>query len=269
MLNCPPDSFSDGGRYQTLDAARRHAAQMIEEGADIIDVGGESTRPGAPEVPVEEELQRVIPVVEALVREFYVPVSVDTSKPEVMLAAAAAGAGMINDVRALQNEAALEAAVTVFQQYGAAICLMHMQGSPRTMQEAPAYEDVVTDVLGFLLRRAMVAEEAGIAKQAIVIDPGFGFGKTLEHNLSLLAATPRLVESSYPVLVGLSRKSMIEKILHNDVSDRLIGSVALALLAVQGGAHIVRVHDVRATSEALQVLQAATLRVLTRMALWL
>lgn len=257
VLNCTPDSFSDGGCYQTSGAALRHSAQMLEEGADIIDVGGESTRPGAPEVSVEEELHRVIPVVEALVREFDVPVSVDTSKPEVMLAAAAAGAGMINDVRALQNEAALEAAVTVFQQYRAAICLMHMQGSPRTMQEAPAYEDVVTDVLEFLLRRAMVAEDAGIAKQAIVIDPGFGFGKTLEHNLSLLAATPRLVESSYPVLVGLSRKSMIKKILNDGASDRLIGSVALALLAVQGGAHIVRVHDVRATSEALQVLQAA------------
>ncbi|MDG1462957.1 MAG: dihydropteroate synthase [Gammaproteobacteria bacterium] len=256
VLNCTPDSFHDGGRYQDPDAALGHAAQMIEEGADIIDVGGESTRPGAPEIPVEEELHRVIPVVKALVREFDVPVSVDTSKAEVMLAAAEAGAGMINDVTALQNPGSLQAALAIYQQYRAAICLMHMQGSPRTMQDAPNYNDVVTEVLGFLLQRAMVAEDAGIAKKAVVIDPGFGFGKTLEHNLSLLAATPRLVDSSYPVLVGLSNKSMIKKILNRIPDDRLIGSVALALLAVQRGAHIVRVHDVGATNDALQIFRA-------------
>ena len=256
VLNCTPDSFSDGGRYQEFDSALRHAAQMIEEGADIIDVGGESTRPGSPEVSIDEELQRVVPVIEALHREFDVPLSVDTSKAEVMLAAAAAGAGMINDVAALRNPGALDAAALVHRQSGVAVCLMHMQGTPRTMQQSPAYQDVVTEVLQFLLQRANVAETAGIAPSSLVLDPGFGFGKTVKHNLSLLHHLGVYADYNYPILVGLSRKAMIKKILASDPDERLIGSVTLALLAAQRGAHIVRVHDVKATADALTLLQA-------------
>jgi dihydropteroate synthase len=256
VLNCTPDSFSDGGRYQKFDSALRHAAQMIEEGADIIDVGGESTRPGAPEVSIDEELQRVVPVIEALHREFDVPVSVDTSKPDVMLAAAAAGAGMINDVAGLRNPGALDAAALVHRQSGVAVCLMHMQGTPRTMQQSPAYQNVVTEVLQFLLRRAKVAETAGIAASSLVLDPGFGFGKTVKHNLSLLHDLGVYADYTYPILVGLSRKVMIKKILASNSDERLIGSVTLALLAAQRGAHIVRVHDVKATADALTLLQA-------------
>ena len=256
VLNCTPDSFSDGGRYQEFDSALRHAAQMIEEGADIIDVGGESTRPGSPEVSIDEELQRVVPVIEALHREFDVPLSVDTSKAEVMLAAAAAGAGMINDVAALRNPGALDAAALVHRQSRVAVCLMHMQGTPRTMQESPAYQNVVTEVLQFLLQRANVAETAGIAASSLVLDPGFGFGKTVKHNLSLLHHLGVYADYTYPILVGLSRKAMIKKILASDPDERLIGSVTLALLAAQRGAHIVRVHDVKATADALTLLQA-------------
>jgi dihydropteroate synthase len=256
VLNCTPDSFSDGGRYQKFDSALRHAAQMIEEGADIIDVGGESTRPGAPEVSIDEELQRVVPVIEALHREFDVPVSVDTSKPDVMLAAAAAGAGMINDVAGLRNPGALDAAALVHRQSGVAVCLMHMQGTPRTMQQSPAYQNVVTEVLQFLLQRAKVAETAGIAASSLVLDPGFGFGKTVKHNLSLLHDLGVYADYTYPILVGLSRKVMIKKILASNSDERLIGSVTLALLAAQRGAHIVRVHDVKATADALTLLQA-------------
>lgn len=256
VLNCTPDSFSDGGRYQEFDSALRHAAQMIEEGADIIDVGGESTRPGSPEVSIDEELQRVVPVIEALHREFDVPLSVDTSKAEVMLAAAAAGAGMINDVAALRNPGALDAAALVHRQSRVAVCLMHMQGTPRTMQESPAYQNVVTEVLQFLLQRANVAETAGIAASSLVLDPGFGFGKTVKHNLSLLHHLGVYADYNYPILVGLSRKAMIKKILASDPDERLIGSVTLALLAAQRGAHIVRVHDVKATADALTLLQA-------------
>jgi dihydropteroate synthase len=256
VLNCTPDSFSDGGRYQKFDSALRHAAQMIEEGADIIDVGGESTRPGAPEVSIDEELQRVVPVIEALHREFDVPISVDTSKPDVMLAAAAAGAGMINDVAGLRNPGALDAAALVHRQSGVAVCLMHMQGTPRTMQQSPAYQNVVTEVLQFLLQRAKVAETAGIAASSLVLDPGFGFGKTVKHNLSLLHDLGVYADYTYPILVGLSRKVMIKKILASNSDERLIGSVTLALLAAQRGAHIVRVHDVKATADALTLLQA-------------
>jgi dihydropteroate synthase len=256
VLNCTPDSFSDGGRYLEPSAALTHAAVMIAAGADIIDVGGESTRPGAAAVSIDEELQRVVPVVEALSREFGVPISVDTSKPEVMRAAVAAGAGMINDVTALAQPDAIEAAAQLYKEYGAAVCLMHMQGTPRTMQANPRYEDVVTEVRAFLLQRAKVAEQAGIAPAAIVIDPGFGFGKRLEHNLALLQGLKELTDSGYSILVGLSRKSMIEKIIGSGSGDRLVGSVTLALLAVQRGAHIVRVHDVKATAEALKVLRA-------------
>lgn len=256
VLNCTPDSFSDGGRYQKFDSALRHAAQMIEEGADIIDVGGESTRPGAPEVSIDEELQRVVPVIEALHREFDVPISVDTSKADVMLAAAAAGAGMINDVAGLRNPGALDAAALVHRQSGVAVCLMHMQGTPRTMQESPAYQNVVTEVLQFLLQRAKVAETAGIAASSLVLDPGFGFGKTVKHNLSLLHDLGVYADYTYPILVGLSRKAMIKKILASNSDERLIGSVTLALLAAERGANIVRVHDVKATADALTLLQA-------------
>ena len=256
VLNCTPDSFSDGGRYQEVDSALRHAAQMIEEGAEIIDVGGESTRPGAPKVSIDEELQRVVPGIEALHREFDVPLSVDTSKAEVMLAAAAAGAGMINDVAGLRNPGALDAAALVHRQSGVAVCLMHMQGTTRTMQESPVYQNVVTEVLQFLLQRANVAETAGIAASSLVLDPGFGFGKTVKHNLSLLDNLAVYADYTYPVLVGLSRKVMIKKILASDSDERLIGSVTLALLAAQRGANIVRVHDVKATADALTLLQA-------------
>lgn len=256
VLNCTPDSFSDGGRYQEVDSALRHSAQMIEEGAEIIDVGGESTRPGAPEVSIDEELQRVVPVIEALHREFDVPLSVDTSKADVMLAAAAAGAGMINDVAGLRNPGALDAAALVHRQSGVAVCLMHMHGTPRTMQESPVYQNVVTEVLQFLLQRATVAQTAGIAASSLVLDPGFGFGKTVKHNLSLLDNLGVYADYTYPVLVGLSRKVMIKKILASDSDERLIGSVTLALLAAQRGANIVRVHDVKATADALTLLQA-------------
>ncbi|MEJ2138802.1 MAG: dihydropteroate synthase [Gammaproteobacteria bacterium] len=252
ILNVTPDSFSDGGRYVSVEAALLRARAMLEEGADIIDVGGESTRPGADSVTVDEELARVIPVIEALRRATEAPVSVDTSKPEVMRAAAAAGASMINDVRALQADGAPE----LLAELGLPVCLMHMQGEPRSMQAKPHYDDVVREVLDFLLKRAQVCMRAGVAAERIVLDPGFGFGKTLEHNLALLAGLDRIVEAGYPVLAGLSRKSMIGALLGDPECDRLVGSVALALYAVRKGAYIVRVHDVRQTRQALRVQSA-------------
>jgi dihydropteroate synthase len=252
ILNVTPDSFSDGGRYVSVEAALLRARAMLEEGADIIDVGGESTRPGAESVTVDEELARVIPVIEALRRGTEAPVSVDTSKPEVMRAAAAAGASMINDVRALQADGAPE----LLAELGLPVCLMHMQGEPRSMQAKPHYDDVVQEVLDFLLERAQVCVRAGVAAERIVLDPGFGFGKTLEHNLALLAGLDRIVEAGYPVLAGLSRKSMIGALLGDPECDRLVGSVALALYAVRKGAYIVRVHDVRQTRQALRVQSA-------------
>jgi dihydropteroate synthase len=252
ILNVTPDSFSDGGRYVSVEAALLRARAMLEEGADIIDVGGESTRPGADSVTVDEELARVIPVIEALRRATEAPVSVDTSKPEVMRAAAAAGASMINDVRALQADGAPE----LLAELGLPVCLMHMQGEPRSMQAKPHYDDVVQEVLDFLLERAQVCMRAGVAAERIVLDPGFGFGKTLEHNLALLAGLDRIVEAGYPVLAGLSRKSMIGALLGDPECDRLVGSVALALYAVRKGAYIVRVHDVRQTRQALRVQSA-------------
>ena len=252
ILNVTPDSFSDGGRYVSVEAALLRARAMLEEGADIIDVGGESTRPGAESVTVDEELARVIPVIEALRRATEAPVSVDTSKPEVMRAAAAAGASMINDVRALQADGAPE----LLAELGLPVCLMHMQGEPRSMQAKPHYDDVVQEVLDFLLERAQVCVRAGVAAERIVLDPGFGFGKTLEHNLALLAGLDRIVEAGYPVLAGLSRKSMIGALLGDPECDRLVGSVALALYAVRKGAYIVRVHDVRQTRQALRVQSA-------------
>ena len=253
ILNVTPDSFSDGGRFATRDAAVRHARQLVAEGADLIDVGGESTRPGAAAVSIQDELDRVIPVIEDIAGELPVPVSIDTSKPEVMRAAVRAGATLINDVAALRRPGALAAAAAL----GVPVCLMHMQGEPRTMQRDPGYRDVVGEVRGFLAERLAACQAAGIPRELLLVDPGFGFGKTLAHNLALLRGLPRLAALGVPVLVGLSRKSMIGALLGAvPVGDRLHGSVAAALLAVQQGAAIVRVHDVGPTVQALRVLAA-------------
>ena len=251
VLNVTPDSFSDGGRFIGRDAALKHAGAMIAAGAAIIDIGGESTRPGAAPVSIDEELDRVIPVVEAIAAEYDVVISVDTSTPEVMRDSAARGAGLINDVRALQRPGALSAAAAT----GLAVCLMHMQGEPGTMQQAPAYRDVVADVRQFLRSRMDACVAAGIRRDLLLLDPGFGFGKNDAHNLALLAALPQLAEDG-PVLAGLSRKSMIGRLLGRPVEDRLVGSVTLALLAAQRGARILRVHDVAETVDALRLLKA-------------
>jgi dihydropteroate synthase len=253
ILNVTPDSFSDGGDFATREAALRHARQMVADGADLIDVGGESTRPGAPPVSVAEELDRVIPVIEALAGELAVPVSVDTSKPEVMRAAVAAGAGLINDVAALRRPGALAVAAAL----RVPVCLMHMQGEPGTMQQDPTYGDVVAEVAAFLAGRLAACEAAGIPRERLLVDPGFGFGKTLAHNLALLRGLPRLASLGVPVLAGLSRKSMIGALLGGvPVGERLHGSVAAAVLAVERGAAIVRVHDVGPTVQALRIVAA-------------
>ena len=252
ILNVTPDSFADGGVFLSRDKAVAHAVRMVEEGADIIDVGGESTRPGAQPVSAQEELDRVIPVIETLARDIPVPISIDTSKPEVMREAVAAGAGFINDVCALRAEGALAAAAEL----GVPVCLMHMQGEPRTMQQSPRYTDVVAEVREFLRARLEAATAAGIPMEKIVVDPGFGFGKTLEHNLELLGNLKALKALGVPVLTGLSRKSMIGKALGLPVERRVYASVALALLAVQNGAAIVRVHDVAPTVEAVRMVEA-------------
>ncbi|MBA3930981.1 MAG: dihydropteroate synthase [Xanthomonas sp.] len=253
IVNVTPDSFSDGGEHDTLDAAVAHALRLVEEGADLLDIGGESTRPGADEVPLEEELRRVVPVIERLAAQASVPISIDTSKPEVMRAAVQAGAGMINDVYGLRREGALDAAAAL----GVPVVLMHMQGEPRSMQAAPDYDDVVADVHRFLAERIFVAEMAGIPKQHIVIDPGFGFGKDTTHNLQLLARLDRFVELGVPVLAGLSRKRSIGQLTGRDApAERIFGSVAAHLIAAQHGAMIVRVHDVAATVDALKVWNA-------------
>ena len=251
ILNVAPDSFSDGGMFVDRERALEHARRMAADGADIIDIGGESTRPGAAPVPVDVELNRVVPLVEALAKEG-LRISVDTYKPDVMRASLAAGAVMINDVRALQ---APDAMATVAAS-GAAVCLMHMQGEPRTMQAQPRYGDVVAEVRDFLVDRARLCEAAGIARDRIVIDPGFGFGKSQEHNLKLLRALGTLAATGYPVLAGLSRKSMLGGIAGRDVNERAAASVAAALAAVARGAAIVRVHDVRETVDALKVWHA-------------
>ena len=254
ILNLTPDSFSDGGRFNDCDSAVRHALAMVNEGAAIIDIGGESTRPGAQAVTVQQELDRVMPVVEALVAKLPVPVSVDTSKPEVMRAAIGAGAGMINDVMALRSKGAIEA---VSDAGNVAVCLMHMQGEPRTMQKNPHYGDVVSEVRDFLLERARVCEKGGIASSRILLDPGFGFGKMLEHNIALLKNIGQLAGEGYPLLVGISRKSMIGQLLGEaPVERRLNGSVAAAVIAAMQGASILRVHDVRETVEALKIVEA-------------
>jgi dihydropteroate synthase len=248
IVNITPNSFSDGGRFFETSSAIEHAMQLREDGADIIDLGGESTRPGAEPVPVDEELDRVMPVLAALVREG-VCVSIDTLKPEVMRAAVAAGAAIVNDVNAFRAPGAIEAVADS----AAGLCLMHMQGTPATMQKAPHYDDVVAEVSAFLRERAAALEAAGIARSRIVLDPGFGFGKTLEHNRTLFQALPRLAALGYPLLVGVSRKRMLGELTGRAVDDRVAASVAAALLAAQNGASVLRVHDVRETVDALKV----------------
>jgi dihydropteroate synthase len=252
IVNVTPDSFSDGGRFLDPQAAVEHGLRLVAEGADLLDVGGESTRPGAAEVSAADEIARVVPVIEALARQTAVPMSIDTGKPEVMRAAVGAGAGLINDVRALRGEGALEAAAGL----GVPVCLMHMQGEPRTMQDDPRYDDVLGEVHRFLAERLFACQMAGIDKKKILVDPGFGFGKTLEHNLALLRALARFAELA-PVMAGLSRKSMIAALTGRQApAERAAGSTAAALIAVQRGAAIVRVHDVAATRDALAVWQA-------------
>jgi dihydropteroate synthase len=252
VLNVTPDSFSDGGNFFFgVEGAVAHGLKMVEEGAAIIDVGGESTRPGAEPVSVEEEIRRVLPVIGQLRDSTDAVISVDTSKPEVIRAAALAGAGLINDVRALTEKGALQAAVST----GCALCLMHMRGDPRTMQKAPHYVDVVEEVKEFLDQRVNVCRDAGVARDRIVIDPGFGFGKNLEHNLQLLRHL-RELGSELPILVGLSRKSIVGRLTGRPPEQRVHGSVALAVMAVINGARIVRVHDVAATVDAIKTVVA-------------
>ncbi len=249
ILNVTPDSFSDGGLWMDRDRALRHAMEMVKAGVDIIDIGGESTRPGSPAVEVQQELDRVIPLIEFIVAGTGLPVSIDTGKPEVMEAAVRAGAGMINDVYALRREGALETASTL----DVPVCLMHMQGKPGDMQDKPEYEDVVGEVRDFLLARAEKCESAGIPRQHIIIDPGFGFGKTLQHNIDLFKAIPTFVATAYPVLVGISRKSMLGQLSDKAVDQRLAGSISAAVLAAQAGVAIIRVHDVGETVDALKI----------------
>ena len=253
IVKVTPDSFSDGGKHMRVDAAVAHAMRLAEEGADILDIGGESTRPGADDVSLEEELRRVIPVIERLAKETALPISIDTSKPEVMRAAVAAGAGMINDIHALRREGALDAAAAL----GVPVVLMHMQGEPRSMQAAPDYDDVVAEVHRFLAERIFSAEMAGIAKKNIVVDPGFGFGKNTAHNLALLARLDRFTDLGVPVLAGLSRKRTIGELTgRTDPHDRVHGSVAAHVIAAQRGAKLLRVHDVAATVDALKIWHA-------------
>ena len=259
IVNITADSFSDGGQWLEPEAAIAHGLRLVEEGADLLDIGAESTRPGAAPVPAAEQIARVVPVIEALAARVQVPISIDTSDASVMRAAIAAGAGLVNDVRALRGDGALDAVAEL----GVAVCLMHMQGEPRVMQQDPHYDDVVGEVHRFLTDRLFACQLAGIDRKRILVDPGFGFGKTLEHNLDLLRACARFAEIA-PVMVGLSRKSMIGALTGRDAPvDRVAGSVAAALIAVQRGALVVRVHDVAATRDALAV-QAAIGAVATR-----
>lgn len=253
IVNVTPDSFSDGGAHASTDAAVAHGLLLVEQGADLLDIGGESTRPGAAEVSVDEEIARVVPVIEQLAARTGVPISVDTSKPEVMRAAVAAGAGLINDVCALRRDGALDAAAGL----RVPVVLMHMQGEPRSMQDAPHYDDVVGEVHRFLTERIFAAEMAGIAKKHIVIDPGFGFGKDTTHNLTLLAQFERFVELGVPVLAGLSRKRSLGELTgRRNAADRVAASVAAHLIAAQRGAKLLRVHDVAETVDALKVWNA-------------
>jgi len=255
ILNLTPDSFSDGGRFTNFDSALKQAKQMISDGADILDIGGESTRPGAKEVSVDQELERVIPLIESLASEIDVPISIDTSKATVMYEAVNAGASMINDVYALQQANALETAAKL----DVPICLMHMQGVPRSMQKNVEYTDVIQEVLEFFYDRIEACCDIGIDQNNILIDPGFGFGKLLEHNIELLNKLSQFVKSGFPVLVGLSRKSMLGQITGKNVDARLASSLAVAQIAAQNGAHIIRAHDVAETKDMLRILQALSL----------
>jgi dihydropteroate synthase len=252
IINVTPDSFSDGGRYADTQAAVAHGLQLVQEGADILDIGGESTRPGAMPVPLEQELARVLPVIKDLSRQVAVPISVDTYKPQVMRAAILAGASIVNDVRALQEPGAIAA----LSGSDAGVCLMHAKGTPQNMQDNPLYDDVVAEVTAFLQGRAQALQDAGVARDRICIDPGFGFGKRSWHNVALLRGLPALCDLGYPVLVGLSRKSVLGQIAGGEVENRLSASIAAAVLAVMKGAAIIRVHDVKATVEALKIVQA-------------
>ncbi|MDX9951339.1 MAG: dihydropteroate synthase [Methylophilaceae bacterium] len=252
IVNVTPDSFSDGGRYDTVEKAVAHGLELVSEGAGILDIGGESTRPGAAPVSLEDELERVLPVIEQLSRTAGVPLSIDTYKPEVMRAAIAAGADIVNDVRALQEPGALE----IVAASDAGVCLMHMQGRPQTMQIDPQYEDVVHEVNAFLAQRLAVAEAAGIVRERVVLDPGFGFGKKTEHNLQLLRQLDTTLALGRPLLIGLSRKSVLGQITGGDVDVRLHASLAASVISVMKGARIVRVHDVKATADALKVAAA-------------
>jgi dihydropteroate synthase len=252
VLNVTPDSFSDGGQFNRPDAALARARQMVSDGATFIDIGGESTRPGATPVSVQEELDRVCPVVEAAARELDAVISVDTSAPEVMAEAAKLGAGLINDVRALQRDGAPEVAART----GMPVCIMHIQGEPDTMQDRPEYRNVCREVSAFLAERIRVAELAGIRPENILLDPGFGFGKSLEHNLQLLASLEQMHILGHPLLVGVSRKSMLGHITGRDVNERLPASLAAATIAAMKGASIIRVHDVRETVDAVRVMAA-------------
>jgi dihydropteroate synthase len=254
ILNVTPDSFSDGGRFLDQDMALRHAEQMVEAGASIVDVGGESTRPGAPSVPVQQELDRVVPMVEAIASRLDVAVSVDTSKASVMKSAVEAGAAMINDIYALQQEGSLQAAA----QLGAAVCLMHMQGTPATMQRNPRYDDVAQNVREFLRDRIEACERAGISREKLLVDPGFGFGKTDAHNLELLSKLHVLQQLGAPMLVGLSRKRLLGSLTGKSTDQRLSAGIAAAVIAVERGARIIRTHDVAETVDALRVAQAVS-----------
>lgn len=252
IVNVTPDSFSDGGKFTHVSAAVEHALELVAQGADILDIGGESTRPNATPVSLQEELDRVIPVIDALVNQVSIPISIDTYKPAVMAAAIQAGASIVNDVRALQEVGALD----VVANSNVGVCLMHMQGTPQTMQVNPLYEDVVEEVKVFLAERAASCIQAGISKDRIVLDPGFGFGKTRAHNITLIQELAALKTLGYPLLVGLSRKSVLGQVTGQDVDARLHASVAAAVISAMKGAKIVRVHDVKATVEALKVVAA-------------
>ncbi len=252
ILNITPDSFSDGGRFIAPEAAIKHAQQMVDAGAALIDIGGESTRPGAAAVSADEEMARVIPVIEVLAKVIPVPISIDTSKPEVMREAVNAGASMLNDVNGLRAEGALEAAAVL----NIPVCIMHMQGEPRTMQANPTYHDVVEDIYDYFVSRLDAAAQAGLKRERIILDPGFGFGKSLAHNLSLLKHLNRFHQLESPLLVGMSRKSMIGAVTEKSAEDRLAGSVAVATMAAQMGAQIIRVHDVAETVDAIKMVNA-------------
>lgn len=251
ILNMTPDSFSDGGHFSTIDSAFKQATEMVLQGASIIDIGGESTRPGATDVTLQQELDRVIPIITKISKKLDCMISIDTSKAQVMSEAVAAGAHIINDVRALQEKGALQAAVDA----NVPVCLMHMQGAPRSMQSTPQYKNLLAEVEGFLLKRTKVCINAGIKKDNIILDLGFGFGKQLKHNFELLAATKQFVTLGYPLLTGLSRKSMFGQLLNRDINERLAGSLAGALIAIQQGSQIIRVHDVAATVDIIKVQQ--------------